>query len=49
MVLRLLLDISERWAFGMHVMGYLGITPSMMPEPGGCWSLLKFNAPIYEE
>ncbi|MFK7984263.1 MAG: hypothetical protein AB8G86_30095 [Saprospiraceae bacterium] len=44
-----LLNISERWAFGMHLMKYLGITPVMMPEPGGCWSLLNFNTPIYEE
>lgn len=44
-----LLNISERWAFGMHLMGYLGITPSMMPEPGGCWRLLNFNVSIHEE
>jgi len=44
-----LLNISERWAFGMHLMGYLGTTPAMMPEPGGCWSLLNFSDPIYEE
>ncbi|GEM_PF-2184516 len=44
-----LLNISERWAFGMHLMGYLGITPAMMPESGGCWSLLNFSPPIYEE
>lgn len=44
-----LLNISERWAFGMHLMGYLGITPAMMPESGGCWSLLNLSTPIYEE
>lgn len=43
-----LLDIAERWAFGMHLMGYLGITPTMMPEPGGCWNILNLNLPIYE-
>ena len=40
-----LLNISERWTFGMHVMGYLGITPKMMPEPGGCWTHLNLNTP----
>lgn len=43
-----LLDVGERWAFGMHLMGYLGITPAMMPEPGGCWNILNLNLPVYE-
>lgn len=38
-----MLSIPERWTFGMHLMGYNGITPDRMPVPGGCWSQINMD------
>jgi len=38
-----LLDITQRWSFGMHLMGYTGITPNMMPEPYSSWNTVSIK------
>lgn len=38
-----LLDVKERWSFGMHLMGYTGIVPNMMPVAGGDWEQVSIK------
>lgn len=38
-----LIKVEERWSFGMHLMGYVGILPTMMPNAKGNWQEVIIN------
>ena len=43
-----LINVKERWSFGMHLMGYTGIMPNMMPNAGGNWEQVRINELVKE-
>lgn len=44
-----LLSIEKRWAFGTHLMGYMGVLPDMMPVAKGDWKTVSIKIKTHEQ